>query len=380
MALVLVGGDYMAPFSTATGQILLALPLGMMIAAVMWIRDLTKQVPGPRFLQPTPAGRAGPTPAALPAAPAGAGARIRAVVTAIETAALGAMAVTGGVVAAVAALRPAAPSLPATLGQVRAAPQLADPTPGPSAPTGRAGGRVGGRAVGRWLERLSGRVRRGGPGDHRADPGPGHRDPARAGAWSPCSPRPWPGWFLAVTGWPMPSSCPPWPGWSWQSIAWFVQEASLHDDADKLRAEFQAALTSYLALVALERQVRGSPVEALEEAARLGQGWPFQLISAELVRAEARGVPPWTGLRDLGERLGVERLRSLADIVAAAEDGAAVFSTLLAEARSLRAAELAAAQARANIVSEQLGQPLALLALANLVLGILPAMLRLLTS
>ena len=58
-ALVVFGGDYMAPFHSVTGQVLLALPMGMMIAALMWIRDLTKAVQGPRFLRATPSG-AGP--------------------------------------------------------------------------------------------------------------------------------------------------------------------------------------------------------------------------------------------------------------------------------------------------------------------------------
>ena len=361
---------------------LLALPLGMMIAALMWIRDLTTAAPGPRFLQAAPTGRGRThtpdhTDGCDPARTAGGWAADGgSAVTAIEVVVLGTMAVAAGLVLAVAALRPAAPSLHATLAQVRAAPVL-----GSADPSGVwAGGSGGRRGVWtRWLERLSGRVADTDlaiTGRTRAQVSASRLGWCLVALFTPTVA----GAVLAVTGWPVPIAVPAVTGLVLAVIAWFVQEASLHDDAEKLRAQFQAALTSYLALVALERQVRGSPVEALEEAARLGQGWPFQLISAELVRAEARGVPPWTGLRELGERLGIERLRSLADIVAAAEDGAAVFGSLLAEARTLRAAELADSQARANVVSEQLGQPLALLALATLVLGMLPAMLRLLNS
>jgi hypothetical protein len=54
LGLVLFGGDYMAPFRTVTGQLVLALPMGMMIASLLWIRDLTKAVTGPRFLSADP--------------------------------------------------------------------------------------------------------------------------------------------------------------------------------------------------------------------------------------------------------------------------------------------------------------------------------------
>ena len=54
VALVAAGGEYMAPFATVTGQVLLALPMGMMVVSLMWIRDLTKAVQGPRFLATPP--------------------------------------------------------------------------------------------------------------------------------------------------------------------------------------------------------------------------------------------------------------------------------------------------------------------------------------
>ena len=291
--------------------------------------------------------------------------------TAIQASVLGAMVVVAGALLGLAAFRPAAPALGSTIRQLRADPVIGRP----AAPA--AGGRREGLT--RWLERLSARANEADlaiTGKTRAQVTVSRLGLCLAALVTPTLA----GAVLMVAGLPIPISVPAVLGLVLAVIAWFVQEQSLRDDADKLRAQFQAALTSYLALVALERQVRGSPVEALEEAARLSQGWPFRLISAELVRAETSGIPPWAGLRDLGERIGVERLRSLADIIAAAEDGAGVFASLLAEARSLRAAELSTAQARANVVSEQLGQPLALLALANLVLGMLPAMLRLISA
>lgn len=285
---------------------------------------------------------------------------------------LGAMATVAGLVALLAALRPAPPALPATLTQLRAAP-VRFRNGGPSVPA------VRDARLDRVLARMSGRVREADlaiTGKSRAQVTVSRLGLCVAALFTPTLF----GLMLQLAGLSVPFVLPAGVGLALAVVAWFVQEQSLHDDAEKLRAEFVAALTSYLSLVALERQVRGSPVEALEEAARLSQTWPFRAISTELVRAEMSGQAPWDGLRDLGHRIGVERLQSLADIVAAADDGAGVFTSLRAEARSLRAAELADSLTRANVVSEQLGQPLAILALANLVLGMLPALLRLLNS
>ena len=80
-------------------------------------------------------------------------------------------------------------------------------------------------------------------------------------------------------------------------------------------------------------------------------------------RAALSGRKPWSDLRALGEELGVPELRNLADIAEVAADGAAVYNTLLATARTLRHAELSDARTEANQVSERMSRPLALLVL-----------------
>ena len=159
-------------------------------------------------------------------------------------------------------------------------------------------------------------------------------------------------------------------------LGWMIPSRRVAARAGEARAELLAALTAFLALVGLERQARGSPVEALEEASRISGAWPFRMIHAELLRAELAGQPPWDGLRDLGRRVGVEQLTNLADIVAAAADGAAVFETLLAEARNLRNAELSEQQARAGVAGEQLSLPAIVLAFGFIMLVLYPALTR----
>src|SRR4029078_5540700 len=95
---------------------------------------------------------------------------------------------------------------------------------------------------------------------------------------------------------------------------------------------------------------------------------PCRMIHAELMRSELAGQPPWDGLRDLGRRVGVEALTNLADIVAAAADGAAVFETLLGGGRNLRNAELTDQQAKAGVAGERLTLPAIVLAFGFIML------------
>ena len=159
-------------------------------------------------------------------------------------------------------------------------------------------------------------------------------------------------------------------------LGWVVPSRQVGERAARAREEFLAALTAFLGLVGLERQARGSPTEALEEASRISGAWPFVMIHTELMRAELAGQPPWDGLRDLGDRIGVDQLTNLADIVAAAADGAAVFQTLLAEARNLRNAELSEQQEKAGVAGEQLTLPAIVLAFGFIMLVLYPALTR----
>jgi len=161
---------------------------------------------------------------------------------------------------------------------------------------------------------------------------------------------------------------------------WAAPSQEIKTKAARARTEFRAALRVFLTLVGLERQARGSPTEALEEASREWRSWPFRLMHAEILRAELAGQQPWDGLRQLGDRLEVQELRNLADIVSTAADGAAIFDTLLAESRSLQHRYLTDEEAAANAASERLVQPVALLAISFMMLVLAPAVLRLFHS
>ena len=161
-------------------------------------------------------------------------------------------------------------------------------------------------------------------------------------------------------------------------LLWVIPSLAVREQAADARAEFRRALSSYLDLVALERAGSGSPVEALQSAARVGKGWVFTRIQDRLVLAERQGVTPWLALSDLADDVGVSELRDLADIVAVAADGAAIYETLLVKSRSLRNAQLSEEEAAANAQSERLVYPVVLLGIGFILLLFYPAVWRLL--
>ena len=181
----------------------------------------------------------------------------------------------------------------------------------------------------------------------------------------------------AAAGWGVPVTIPLIGALGLAVFGWVNPSRQLAQDAQAARAAFRAAMAAFLALVGLERKARGSPTEALEEASRVSGTAPFRMIHARVLRAELAGQPPWDALRELGMRVGVDELVSLADIVATAADGAAVFDTLLAEARSLRHADAIAQQEQAATATERLVLPMTCLFFCFGALLVYPAVARL---
>ncbi|WP_033293155.1 type II secretion system F family protein [Amycolatopsis jejuensis] len=159
-----------------------------------------------------------------------------------------------------------------------------------------------------------------------------------------------------------------------------VPVLAVQEDATRAREEFRRATAAYLDLVAQERATGRAPSQALGEAAEVSDSWVFVRIRRTLGRALHAGHTPWESLGLLGKRMGVVELADLADILATAADGAAIYTTLLAKSATLRAAALAADKADANSRSQRLALPVALMLIAFLLLVLFPAMMRLLTA
>jgi hypothetical protein len=297
-------------------------------------------------------------------------------VSPLQAAVMGGMITAAGLVLGVVAVRPGAPKLSLVLAQLNVAPLQAATTVAGQPGGGRAAwwGRLLPARLVAWAERyLGARVQdlnilgmsRSELAGRKAALGLG-------GLLGP----PILGAVLLVAGVDVPALLPAGVGVGLGALGWTIPSRQVAARAKEAREEFLGALTAFLGLVGLERQARGSPTEALEEASRISGAWPFAMIHTELLRAELAGQPPWDGLRDLGARVGVEALTNLADIVAAAADGAAVFETLLAEARNLRNAELTDQQAKAGVAGERLSLPAIVLAFGFIMLVLYPALTR----
>lgn len=144
------------------------------------------------------------------------------------------------------------------------------------------------------------------------------------------------------------------------------------------RAEFTRAMCTYLDLAA--HQVLGGhgPVESLERAARVCQGWVFDRIREALLRAQLQLRPPWDELKVLSRDIEVIELGDLADIMrTAGSEGANVHDTLRARADSMRDRIRTEALAEAEVRTNKLDIPAAALILILLVLIGYPFMARL---
>ena len=163
---------------------------------------------------------------------------------------------------------------------------------------------------------------------------------------------------------------------------WFVPNGNVASAAAEARLEFNRALSSYVDLVALERSAGGSaPRQALENAAEIGDSWPFHRIRDELARSRFSGEPPWDAIHHLAGDLGLPVLDDVADIMRlAGSEGSQVYDTLRARSGELRSALLTAEQAKAKALSVRMTIPTTLMGIVFCILIATPAILRLTTG
>ena len=154
-----------------------------------------------------------------------------------------------------------------------------------------------------------------------------------------------------------------------------VPDLEVRSEARERRAVFVHALSSFLDVTAVLLAGGAGTETALHAAAALGDSWPQQRVRAALDRCRLTGQTPWEVLGDLGDRLAIDELSQLAtSLQLAGEHGARVRLTLTERARALRAAQLAAVEARARAVTEQMSVPVALLAVAFMLFVGFPAL------
>ncbi len=147
--------------------------------------------------------------------------------------------------------------------------------------------------------------------------------------------------------------------------------------AKAARAEFVRALCTYAALTAHQVHSGHGAVEAMERAAQVCSGWPYTRLRTALLTAQLQMAPPWEELKRLSAAIGVIELTTFADIMqSAGTDGAQVYSTLRAQAASLRDQVRAKAIESAKTRTSKLDIPSTLLILIFLVLVGYPLMMN----
>ena len=147
-------------------------------------------------------------------------------------------------------------------------------------------------------------------------------------------------------------------------LLFWVPDAAVAQEAESRRRDLRRALSCYLDLVAMSLAGgRGVP-EAVPSAARIGQGWAFELLQDTVEGARYVGVTAWQALSDLGTRVGVQELHDLgAALVLVAEDGAKVRASLTARATTQRRRQLAEAEGAAAKADQSIQMAQVVLAL-----------------
>lgn len=165
------------------------------------------------------------------------------------------------------------------------------------------------------------------------------------------------------------------------TAGWFVPDALVRRQAAERRGGFVSTFGTFLDMVAISL-AGGVGIEgALADAARVGRGREAAVLRAALEEAARAGRSQWEELRALGLELGLEDLVEVAATVSlAGTEGARVRRSLEAKARSMRARELATAQAKAEAATERMAIPTALLMLGFLLLVGYPSLMAVLAT
>ena len=157
-------------------------------------------------------------------------------------------------------------------------------------------------------------------------------------------------------------------------IGVFLVVARLADAADEQRKTLLLQLGAFLDVLSMLLAAAEADEQALQLAARAGDGRLFNALARSFRDAGISGRPMLTGMDDLGKRWEIDELRSIASAGSlASSGGAAVRRTLMAKSRSMRSAQLAAEETDARLRSSKLSLPQFLIAIGLIVMLLYPA-------
>ncbi|GAA1975240.1 hypothetical protein [Catenulispora subtropica] len=165
------------------------------------------------------------------------------------------------------------------------------------------------------------------------------------------------------------------------ALCFFGPDLEVKSQAARARTEFEKVLHAYLINVALERRANLGIVQAMSEAAAVGDSWVLHRIRATLLASQMSNTTPWQALEELGTELGVMHLVEAAQTLrSASEEGTAVFQRLTAQADSLGDAVLTEERAVANARSERMVVPVTCMGLVIMIMMGYPAVVEILNA
>ncbi|RAY12960.1 hypothetical protein DPM19_23440 [Actinomadura craniellae] len=187
--------------------------------------------------------------------------------------------------------------------------------------------------------------------------------------------------LVALAGGSPPWALPVLAGLGLGLVLSFTPDWNVRAQARQRRKDFRYAFSSYLQLVMLEREAGAALNAALEEPAKVADGWPFARVHQALTRARHAQQQPWRALARLGENIDV---RDLIDLAHTAEiaggEGAKMHDVLVAKVTAMRHEASAAARSEANARTTAMWVPTSLLMLGFVILVGFPFFSRLLGS
>lgn len=186
--------------------------------------------------------------------------------------------------------------------------------------------------------------------------------------------------LLAAAGAPFPYAMPVVISLALAVLFWFWPTKDLAAEARAARLIVRHAAASYLERVALARIANSGAAQALTQTAEVGDGWIFVRMRQVFHQADLAGVTVWDALKQLGEELDIPELTRPAETLALAGEGAAVYTSLQAQARQLRVALLSDAKAKANEASEAMILPVTAGVILMLIFVMIPVTITILES
>ncbi|MER5563779.1 type II secretion system F family protein [Streptomyces sp. NPDC002506] len=178
--------------------------------------------------------------------------------------------------------------------------------------------------------------------------------------------------LMALAGAPFPYVIPLFLSLGLAALMWIWPRVELRREAAATRLIVRHAVASYLERVALARIANSGAAQALTKTAEVGDGFIFARMRRVFAQADLSGVTVWDALKQLGAELDIPELTRPADTLALAGEGAAVYTTLQAQARQLRVALLADAKSQANAASAAMVLPVTFAVILMLAFVMIP--------